>query len=216
MTGLTRSPRILKGGLVLMDRDSGEILRTIVLQYNPEMLTRSLTVRGAGDDSDPVEALRLAGPPVETISLEAVLDAADGLETNDVTVAAHGVAADLAAIETVLSPTVAQLAAQDALAGRGAIEVLPAISPLVLFVWGAKRIVAVRITECSVKEEAFDPDLNPIRARITLGMRALTVNDLAYGSRGGGVSLVQLQLKETLSRKATGGGLAALGAEESF
>lgn len=214
MTGLTRSPRILKGGLVLMDRVTGRILRSIVLQYNPEMLTRSLTVRGAGDDSDPVEALRLAGPPVETISLEAVLDATDGLETGDSVVTRVGVAADIAALETVISPSTATLAAQNALAGRGSIEVLPAEAPLVLFVWGARRIVPVRITAFSVTEEAFDPALNPIRARISLGLRALTINDLSYGSRGGALSLVQLRLKETLAGQARGGGLAALGAEE--
>jgi len=214
MTGLSRSPRILKGGLVLMDRASGKILRTIVLQYNPEMLTRSLTVRGAGDDSDPVEALRLAGPPIETISLEAMLDATDGLEEADPVIGKVGVAADIAALETVIAPTTATLAAQDALAGRGAIEILPAVAPLVLFVWGAKRIVPVRITEFSVTEEAFDPALNPIRARISLGLRALTVNDLSYGSRGGALSLVQLRMKETLAAQARGGGLAALGAEE--
>ena len=83
-----------------------------------------------------------------------------------------------------------------------------------LFVWGARRIVPVRITAFSVTEEAFDPALNPIRARISLGLRALTINDLSYGSRGGALSLVQLRLKETLAGQARGGGLAALGAEE--
>jgi len=214
MTGLSRSPRILKGGLVLMDRTTGKILRTIDLQYNPEMLTRSLTVRGAGDDSDPVEALRLAGPPVETISLEAVLDAADGLEEVDEVAKTVGVAADIAALETVIAPSAATLAAQDALAERGSIEILPAVASLVLFVWGAKRIVPVRITEFSVTEEAFDPNLNPIRAKISLGLRALTINDLNYGSRGGALSLVQLRMRETLATRARGGGLAALGAEE--
>ncbi len=215
MTGLTRSPRILKGGLVLMDRDKGGIQRVIVLQYNPDSLKRSLTARGAGDDSDPLEALRLSGPPVETINIEAVLDATDALDADDATAKDSGVGADLAALETVLYPTTAQLAYQDELASQGKIEILPAVTPLVLFVWGAKRILPVRITELSITEEAFDPDLNPILARISLGMRVLTVNDLPYGSRGGGLSLVQHQLKEALAQK-TVGALAALGAEEAF
>ena len=36
----------------------------------------------------------------------------------------------------------------------------------------------VRVTEFSVTEEAFDPDLNPIRAKVSIGLRVLTVDDL--------------------------------------
>ncbi|TVP69182.1 MAG: hypothetical protein EA339_14975 [Rhodobacteraceae bacterium] len=213
MTGYSRSPRVLKGGLVLMERDSGSVIRAIALQYNPEMLNRSVSMRGAGEDGDRLEALRLSGPPVETINLEAVLDASDGLAAGNATSGEIGVAGDIAALETILYPSADSLAAQDALAARGMIEVLPVVAPLVLFVWGAKRILPVRITDFSVVEEMFDPALNPIRARITLGMRALSVNDLPFASRGGSLSMVQHRLKETLSARGTTGGLAALGAD---
>lgn len=215
MTGPTRTPRLLKGGLVLMDRDKGGVQRVIVLQYTPDTLTRSLTARGAGEDSDPLEALRLSGPPVETINLEATLDATDALAANDKEAMETGIAADIAALETVLYPTTAQLARQDELAAQGKIEILPAVTPLVLFVWGARRIMPVRITEMSITEEAFDAQLNPILARISLGMRVMTVNDLPYASHGGALSLVQHQLKEALATKA-GGSLAALGAGEAL
>ena len=213
MTGFSRSPRILKGGIVLMDRDSGSVIRAIAMQYNPEMLNRSVAMRGPGEDGDRLEALRLSGPPIETINLEAVLDATDGLETGKRTASEIGVAGDIAALETILYPSADAIEAQDALASRGMIEVLPVVGPLVLFVWGAKRILPVRITDFSVVEEMFDPDLNPIRARITLGMRALSVNDLPFASRGGGLSMVQHRLKETLAGRGTTGGLAALGTD---
>jgi hypothetical protein len=213
MTGYSRSPRVLKGGIVLMDRDSGGVIRAIALQYNPEMLNRSVAMRGPGEDGDQLEALRLSGPPVETINLEAVLDATDGLETGETTSKEIGIAGDIAALETILYPSAESLAAQDALASRGVIEVLPVVSPLVLFVWGAKRILPVRITDFSVVEESFDPNLNPIRARITLGMRALSVNDLPFSSRGGGLSMVQHRLKETLAGRGTTGGLSAFGTD---
>jgi hypothetical protein len=196
-----------------MDRDTGAVIRAIALQYNPEMLNRSVAMRGAGEDGDRLEALRLSGPPIETINLEAVLDATDGLETKNATVKAIGIAGDIAALETILYPSADALAAQDALAMRGMIEILPLVSPLVLFVWGAQRILPVRITDFSVVEEAFDPDLNPIRARITLGMRALSVIDLPFSSRGGGLSMVQHRLKETLAGQGTTGGLSALGTD---
>lgn len=216
MTGPTRSPRILKAGLVLMNRETEAIERAIVMQYNPDTLTRSLSSRSSGDDGDPLEAHRLSGPPVETINLEAVLDATDALDENDPVAADLGIAADIAALETVIYPASAQLTAQDTLAARGAIEILPVTTPLVLFVWGARRILPVRIADLSVTEEAFDRQLNPIRARLSLGLRVLTVNDLAYGSLGGGLSFVNHQLKERLSAQATGRAFSALGIGEAL
>ncbi|MEE4279087.1 MAG: hypothetical protein V2I82_11525 [Halieaceae bacterium] len=214
MAGFNRSPRLLKAGLVLMNRDTEAIERSIVLQYNPDSLSRSLSARGAGDDGDPLEANRLSGPPVETISLEAVFDATDGLAEGDDSAAEFGIGADLAALESVLYPSSQQLRDQDALASRGSIEILPATTPLVLFVWGRRRILPVRITDLSITEEAFDTQLNPIRARISLSLRVLTVNDLAFGSVGGALSLLHHQLKERLTERSTGRGLAALGIDE--
>lgn len=211
MTGFSRSPRILKAGLVLMNRETEAIERAIVMQYNPDTLSRSLAARSAGDDSDPLEAHRLSGPPVETINLEAVLDATDRLDEGDETVSDLGVSADIAALETVIYPASGQLTAQDELARRGSIEILPVATPLTLFVWGARRILPVRITDLSVTEEAFDAQLNPIRARLTLGLRVLTVNDVPFASLGGGLSFVNHQLKERLSAQASGRALSALG-----
>ena len=65
---------------------------------------------------------------------------------------------------------------------------LPLPSPLVLLVLGANRTIPVRITEFSVVEEAFDTRLNPIRARVSLGLRALSTDDLAFGRKGAGCS----------------------------
>ena len=59
-------------------------------------------------------------------------------------------------------------------------------SPLTLFVWSARRILPVRITEYSVTEEAFDPALNPIRAKVSLGIRVLSNNITNDGKYDGG------------------------------
>ena len=84
MTGFPGSPRILKGGIVLIDPDSSAVLRVIALQYNPDSITRSLQVQPVGADSgDRSELLRLKGPPVETLKLEAEIDATDQLELPD-------------------------------------------------------------------------------------------------------------------------------------
>ena len=57
-------------------------------------------------------------------------------------------------------------------------------SPLTLFIWSKNRIVPVRLTDFSVTEEAFDPALNPIRAKVSLGMRVLSVDDLGLRQQG--------------------------------
>lgn len=213
MTGFTRSPPLVKGGLVLLDPVTGALLRAIALQYNPDSLTRSLQLQGAGDGADRLEALRLKGPPVETLRLEAELDATDQLEFPDDhhTAVEVGLAAQLAALEQTLYPELSQLVANDALAARGAIEILPATAPLMLLVWGSARVVPVRLTEFSIVEEAFDPALNPIRAKLSLGLRVLSINDLPFGSRAGSLYLAHQRRVETLAQRAGSAALSVLG-----
>ncbi|WP_460163875.1 hypothetical protein [Pseudomonas sp. S2_F03] len=80
MTGFSNSPKVLKGGLILIDPASGAVLRVIALQYNPDLLTRSLQPQSTGGSAAISEPLRLKGPPVETIKLDAEIDATDQLE----------------------------------------------------------------------------------------------------------------------------------------
>ena len=79
------SPRLLKGGLVQVDPESARVLRVIALQYNPDTLTRTLQVQASGEGGDRSQALRLKGAAVETIKLEAEIDATDRLETRTAT-----------------------------------------------------------------------------------------------------------------------------------
>src|SRR5712692_4282999 len=101
MSTFPGSPKVLKGGIVLVDPDTGTVLRVIPLQYNPDTLSRSLQIRGTtGESGDRLEALRLTGPPAETIKLEAEIDATDQLEFPDQnpTIAQLGLHAQLAAL----------------------------------------------------------------------------------------------------------------------
>src|SRR5262249_51274943 len=151
--------KVLRGGLVLMDADGRAVKRVIAFQYNPDALSRSLQVRGAATDAgDRLEATRLKGPPAETIKLDAEIDAADQLEfpeQNDDAVQS-GVLPELSALETVVSPESGALQDAEKLAATGTLEILPLPAPLVLFVWGQKRVLPVRITDFSILEEAFD------------------------------------------------------------
>jgi hypothetical protein len=204
-------PRLVKGGLVLVDPDSAEVRVTIALQYNPETLSRTLQVQAVGEAAERSEALRLKGPPVETFKLDAEIDAADQLETGDAVAGEHGIQPQLAALETIIYPASATLQANDALARAGTLEIAPMQAPLTLFVWSRSRIVPVRVTDFSITEEAFDTALNPIRAKVSLGLRVLSVADLGFDHRGGSLFLAYQQQKERLAALAAGGSLDALG-----
>jgi hypothetical protein len=211
MTGFTRSPKLAKAGLVLLDPESGAIVRIISLQYNAETLTRSLQVQAAGEDGQHGQALRIKGPAVETFSFEAVLDAADQLEKADATALEVGLFPQIAALETLLYPTSAQLRRQDSLASAGTLEIAPMEAPLCLFIWSRNRIVPVKVTDLSITEEAFDPDLNPTRARVSLSLKSLSVDDLGFAHRGGGLFMAYLAAKEKLAQRAPAATLSTFG-----
>jgi hypothetical protein len=212
MTTFPNSPRLVKGGIILMDPQTGVVQRIITLQYNPDTISRTLQVQGIGGESgDRSEALRLKGPPVETIKVEAEIDATDQLEIVDSTATQIGLHAQLAALEIIVYPSSGQLQANNSMAQSGTLEIVPMESPLSVFVWSKQRIVPVRVTEFSINEEAFDPALNPIRAKVSLGMRVLNVNDLGFSHKGGSLFMSYLQNKEQLARRVQGGALGTLG-----
>jgi hypothetical protein len=212
MTGYPNSPKLTKGGIVLIDATSGQVKRVITLQYNPDTLTRTLQSKTLGEGKQ-AQPLRLMGPATETIKLDAEIDATDGLEFPDRNpqAARHGIQPELAVLESLVHPQSSHLISNNELAGAGTLEIAPMESPLPLFVWGASRIVPVKVTDLSITEEAFDVALNPIRAKVSLGLQVLSVDDLGFDHKGGSLFMNYLQAKEALARNAGAGGLATLG-----
>jgi hypothetical protein len=215
MSSFPGSPRILKGGIVLLDPETFTVRPNgiIVLQYNPDTLSRTLKIQGAEEGADRSEALRLKGPPVETFKLEAEIDATDRLENPDAnpSVVQNGIFPQLAALEMIAYPPSTTLQNNFTLAQGGTLEIMPVLAPLPLFVWSANRIVPVRLTEFSITEEAFDPNLNPLRAKVSLGMRTLSIDDLNFNDKGGSLYMVYQQQKQTLAAMYQGGNFSALG-----
>jgi len=212
---LPSSPRLIKGGLVVLDSASGAITRTILLQYNPDTLTRSYQVQGVGGEGggERAQPFRLKGPAVESIKLDAEIDATDALAHPDqnANTVQHGIAPQLAVLESLVNPSTAELRALKALAQSGTLEILPPEAPLVLFVWSVNRVVPVRVTDFSITEEAFDAALNPTRAKVSLGLRVMTTDDLGFDHRGGGIFINHLGTRETLAGKTVAASLGALG-----
>ncbi len=213
---MTISPRLMKGGLVEVDPETSQVRNVITLQYNPDTLTRSLQIQSSGGvGGDRSQALRLKGVAIETIKFEAEIDATDRLadpQTNP-EAAELGIHPQLAALEGLVHPTTAALTQNDALASAGMLEILPLETPLTLFIWSKQRVVPVRITDLSITEEAFDTLLNPIRAKVSIGLRVLSVDDLGFDHRGGTLFMSYLSTKEALAGRVASTGLSPLGIE---
>jgi hypothetical protein len=214
VTTFPNSPKLIKGGLVVVDADTARVLRVISLQYNADTLTRTLQVQSTGGQAnDRVEPVRFKGPAVETIKLDAEIDATDQLEfpEQNPNAGQFGILPQLALLESLVHPTAAQLTATDSQASAGTLEIAPVLAPLVLFVWGKNRIVPVKVNDFSITEEAFDPTLNPIRAKVSLGLRTMSIDDLGFSSKGGSLFMAYLRSKEQLAGKVQSVSFATLG-----
>lgn len=205
-----RSPRLLKGELVVYASHTPGTppSATIPFQYNPEQLSRSLAHRAPPREASNVGAaredvLRVLGPPVETLGLSIVLDATDQLENPDqhATAVEHGLHPVLATLELLLYPPTARAEEIERMAEQGEVQICPADLPLVLLVWGQSRVVPVMLTSFSVTEQAFDPQLNPIRAEVKLDMRVLTYMEFPKDSIARDAYIAYQREKENLAQQ---------------
>lgn len=203
MPTYSHGPRLLKGAIVAIDSTTGQ-QKTIAFQYNPETVKRSLQPQMAGgDQGQQSQSVRYTGAPVETIDLEVVIDATDQLESGDANAVAHGIFSQLAQLELLTYPTSKQVIQNNVLLASGTLEIAPMVAPLTLFVWGPNRVIPVRVNTVSISEELFDPHLNPLRATVTLSLRALSYSDLDSTAPGYSQFLAYQQNKESLAQQAT-------------
>jgi hypothetical protein len=194
-----RSPRLLKGGLVAYQLPD-LVPSIVVFQYNPEEVTRSVRARsvpggGRGD------ANRVDGPPDETLTFTIELDAADQLEhpaDNPITVA-NGLHPVLAALEELLYPPYPLVIANEALALAGGAFILAEQAPLAFMIWGPRRILPVVVESLSIREQAFDQQLNPILARVEVSAKVLTYRDLDVTNPGYWAYLAAFTQKQVMA-----------------
>jgi hypothetical protein len=226
--GYTRSPKLLKGALIQF---SAPLLipipNIIIFQYNPETLSRTLSPWAPPEKDeqgkyDPKVIATLAQPydPQESFNLNLELDATDALEEPKSHPVAFisGVADRIAAIEMLMYPP-----EDSALGGLLNVSVSVSIGgggfsasatkgrtvtvakrksvPVVLFFWGPGRIVPVRITSCTVDEQAFSPILYPTRAKVTLGMKILDAAAFDNQKQTAAVKIAKACYKITRAQK---------------
>lgn len=209
MTSFSNSPKVLKGAIVGFDLFN-PLASIAVFQYNPDTVTRSLQVQASGDGGDRSEAMRLKGAPIETIKMDVEIDATDQLEKADGITTALGIYPQLSALEMLLYPKSALVITNTIALALGTVEILPPTAPFTLLVWGIKRVVPVRLTDLSITEEAFDQALNPTRAKVSLGLRVLSYNDLTLTNPGYHIFLAHQIAKEVFATIGSVGNLGAV------
>jgi hypothetical protein len=199
MSSFPGSPRLVKGAIIAVD-PALPIPTTITFQYNPDTMKRSVQAQTVSSErADHSEMLRIKGAPVETIDIEIEIDATDQLEAGTPPATTLGIYPALSALEMLVYPMSGHVIANEALLDAGQIEVVPPESRMTLFVWGAERVLPVRISSLTITEEAHDPNLNPIRAKVSLNMRVLSYDDLGLSSVGGALFMAHQVRKEGLA-----------------
>lgn len=212
MTNFPGSPKVIKGAIVGLDLFN-PLASVAIFQYNPEQISRSLAPHYSEAGGGRAEALRLAGPPTETISANLKLELADQMEQGEAGPLGAGLTGYLAALEMLTYPKTVLVAANQILLQIGTMEVIPPVAPLTLFIYGWKRVVPVKLEALSITETMHDPRLNPISADVALSMKVLTYNDLAITHPGYWAFMAHQVVKEVLATVASVDNVSALGGD---
>ena len=168
----------LKGSIVRIDTSGPQI--DLPFQYNPASIRRSLRQNTVGGESGGhSEVMRFTLAPTETFTLQIEIDGLAPPERSpNPRLATDGIFPNLYALELLMYPDLDSVrTASQALAG-GALEVAPAVVPLILLVLGPQRVVPVAIESYEVVEQIFGPNLSPLRATVDLNLRAVSYSDV--------------------------------------
>jgi len=120
----------------------------------------------------------------QTIGFDIRLDATDRLDEGDTITEQFGIAPQLSTLELMANPKEESLlgAAVSALLGKpkGLSFTRGANPPLILFVFGRKRVLPVNINSMNITETEFSTDLNPIRATIAVNLTVIEGKSVPY------------------------------------
>lgn len=185
-------------------------------QFNPEKMVHTWSQEEPAASKPGVEAgnpMAVPGMPGERFEFTIYLDADDDVLSTKPQVASaaqdHGVPGRLAALELLLYP--AASAGQGGLTGTVSsgsssprtATVPKSTVPIVLFVWGPKRVVPVRVASLTITETLYDTQLNPVHAEVAIALRVLTPTELiaARPAAGTPAETAQVAYDQTLDRR---------------
>jgi hypothetical protein len=190
------SSNFVRGALVQINKTFGvPTPNVIIFQYNPETLTHGWTPAEVDyQQAQGMNPLAVRGLPAESFTFTLVMDASDQIANGNPIAIASGIQARLAALEMLLFPApVSPDPAVLMTVVNGPPGLTPSLDgfsptvpagelPVVLFVWGAARVVPVRVQSLSVSETLYDSLLNPTHAEASITLQVLTKQDLANSS----------------------------------
>jgi len=120
----------------------------------------------------------------EGLSFEIRLDATDKLSDGDVIAQTFGIAPQLSTLELMVHPKEESLigAAIGSLLGSpGGFSFTKGENPpLILFIWGLKRVLPVTINSLNITETEFNTMLDPIRATVSVNLTVIEGKNLPY------------------------------------
>lgn len=210
--GLRNQPKIMRGAFV----EYGLTIPPLVVgfQFNPLQLSRqrrlsfsmpaeaetmgNITLRDFHQrkefaDLSVLRDAQQVNIGEETLSFDIRLDATDKLNEGDTVTELYGIAPQLATLERMVEPKSESLtgAVLDALLPGGFSFTGVKKPPMILFVWGRKRILPVNIDSMQITETEFNTNLEPLRATVAVSLTVIEGPNAAYQFSHG--------MKETLS-----------------
>jgi hypothetical protein len=213
----------VRGALVAWMRvGSLSVPNVVAFQFNPETLRHSWAqpepaVPGA-------HPLGTQGMPNETFSFSLALDVSDQLElpaTDPIGKDGrkNGLSSRLAALEMLLFPSSVTDESTESTGSPPASDDDAAVPAqelrTVLFMWGAGRMVPVRVTSLIITEKLFDANLNPTHADAHIELRVLTTTDLTNLS-GPLTNLATAAYRYSLRRRAVLAGTNLIPADKNI
>jgi hypothetical protein len=200
--GFPNQPKILRGAFVEFGLSLPPLLVVFQFNPLQLSRNRALTFAGPGT-SPPATTSRTPGAPPrtlrqihagvsnlldlqkkqvvtvqeQTIAFDIRLDATDGLDHGDTVTEQFGITPQLSTLELMVYPKDESLLG----AGLGALLGKPKgfsftrgkNPPLILFIFGRKRVLPVNINSMNITETEFSNDLNPIRATVAVNLTVI-------------------------------------------
>lgn len=166
--------KLQRGAIVAVASDGSK--RSLTFQYNPDTLRRTIEPNTVGGrPGSRSRAVRFAGAPTETLTIDCRFSSVDAIAAGDVR---QGIAPQLAALAILAYPASADVLQAQSMLDDGSIEVVPALADQLLFVWGGTRVIPVQLTSTTIVEELYNAELVPVLATVTLTLRAMSYSDV--------------------------------------
>ncbi len=193
MSGFSNTPKIIKGAFVEYGLSIPPLF--VVFQFNPLQVQRNRNLRfrySSREDEETgslrqfhkqesdllkVQERQQVQVGEENINFQLRLDATDKLNEGDAITQGFGILPQLSTLELMVHPKEEGVLGQalGALLGSsgGFSFTRKPNPPLVLLIWGLKRVLPVNITGINIAETEFNPNLDPIRATVDVTLTVI-------------------------------------------